>query len=312
MLRSLVPIALGIGIGCGAVGPPAAPPREPTNLIDAATFSTKIAGLRATLARNRVEIDTEPVIDSCAAHAYRDSLRNRCVRCEVATRANTGGVDPDLIDGVAIAFAMYPPALLAATKLEHVALCRTIRIQGEPEERAPAGVAILDQRRVLISVEQFVEGAPLYQDFTIEQVVHHELFHLFDHATSGERAYDDREWHALNPAGFEYRDPAVKEEERPAGFVNTYGTTNELEDRATVFEFLLGQPTRLCEIAHVDRAVAAKTTTVWKRVARITGDKYMSRHAPCVDWIGKPRPPIPANRPVKRPAKRPVKLPRLR
>ncbi|MBL0217127.1 MAG: hypothetical protein IPQ07_25040 [Myxococcales bacterium] len=310
MLRSLVPVVfgIGIGIGCGAVGPPAAPPREPTNLIDAEAFATKIAGLRATLARHRVEIDTAPVIDSCAADAYRDSLKNRCVRCEVATRANTGGVDPELIDGVAIAFALYPPALLAATKLEHVALCRTIRIQGEPDERAPAGVAILDQHRVLISVEQFVEGAPLYQDFTIEQVVHHEVFHLFDHATSGERAYDDREWHALNPAGFEYRDPAVRDEQRPAGFVNTYGTTNELEDRATVFEYLLGQPTRLCEIAHLDPAVAAKTTTVWKRIARVTGDKLLRQHAPCVDWIGKP----PSRRPAKRPAKRPVKLPRLR
>jgi len=289
-----VPVALAIG--CGAASPVAEPQREPAGLIDGETYAARIAGLRATLARNHVEIDTDPVIDTCDRH--HDRARSRCVRCEVASRANTGGVDPSLIDAVAIAFAAYPPSLLAAAKLEHVALCRTIRIQGEPDERAPAGVAIIEQQRLLISVEQFVDGAALYEHFSIGQVVHHEVFHLFDHATSGEGATTDRAWEAINPPGFAYQDPAVVVEQRPAGFVNRYATTNAVEDRATVFEYLLGQPTELCEIANVDPVVAAKTKLVWKRVARVTGTKLLRQHAPCVESIGK-KPRKPPRRDVK-------------
>jgi hypothetical protein len=286
-MRALLVVALAIG--CRAPVPPAAPPREPANQIDAETYTRRIAALRATLARSHIEIDTQSVIDSCAPDRYRDGSRNRCVRCEVASRDNTAGVDPSLIDSVAIAFALYPPVFLAATKLTHVALCRTIRIQGDSDEQAPAGIAIPDHHRVLISVEQFVDGAPLYRDFNIGQVVHHELFHLFDHASSGAAVYADREWGALNPSGFVYRDSTVTENTRPAGFVNAYATTNELEDRASVFEYLLGQPSRLCEIANADRAVAAKTRTVWKRVAKVVGAKLLRQHAPCVEQIGKQR-----------------------
>lgn len=267
-------------VGCAAPVRPVEPPREPANLMDSETFANRISGLRATLARNGISIDTEPVIETCGG----DHHGSRCVRCDVATRDNTGGVDPSLIDGVALAFAMYPPSLLEATQLQHVALCRSIRIEGS-NERAPAGVAISDQHRLMISVEYFVDGAPASEEFSISQVVHHEVFHLFDRATSA--ASGDREWAALNPRGFEYRNPAVSERTRPAGFVNTYATTNELEDRATVFEYLLGQPTRLCEIAREDPVVAAKTATVWRRVAKVAGDKVLKLHAPCVDWIGK-------------------------
>lgn len=280
----LAPIVLGIG--CGTSTHPVMPAAEPGNLIDGETYAARIAGLRATLARNAVEIDTQPVIDTCAADHGR--VGGRCVRCEVASRATTAGVDPSLIDAVAIAFAAYPPAFLAATTLEHVALCRRIRIQGDAEERPPAGVAIFDERRLLISVEHFVDGAGLYEHFDIEQVVHHEVFHLFDHATSGAGDDTDREWLAMNPPGFAYRDPAsATDETRPVGFVKRYATTNAFEDRATVFEYLLGQPARLCEIAGVDAAVAAKTRLVWKRVAKVTGDALLRQHAPCVAALGK-------------------------
>lgn len=173
--------------------------------------------------------------------------------------------------------------------LEHVALCRTLRVDGD--ERPPAGVAIADQHRLLISVEHFVNDAGLYQDFSIGQIVHHEVFHLFDHATSV-AVDDDHEWVATNPRGFVYADPAASGTARPTGFINQYATTNAREDRATVFEYLLGQPTRLCEIADVDRIVAAKAKVVWKRVAKVVGAKLLRQHAPCFDSIGKkaPRP----------------------
>ena len=294
MRRWIAPIA--VALGCAPAMPP--PPAAPTSLIDDSVFATKVAGLRATLARHAVQIDTvPPVIDSCAI----DPDRRNCVRCEVATRANTAGIDPDLIDGVSIAFGAYPPALIQTARLEHVALCRTIRIVGEDEARPPAGVAIVEQHRLLISIEQFSEGAPAYKDFSVQQVVHHEVFHLFDAATAPDLfGTTDRTWHAMNPRGFAYHDPAIRTEIRPTGFVNHYATTNEQEDRASVFEFLFGQPTVLCEIAHRDPAVAAKATAVWKRVAKVSGDKLLRQHAPCVDWIGGGKKPAAGNKPPKR------------
>ncbi len=281
------------------------PPPVPATLVDDSVFSAKVAGLRATLGRHGVEIDiAPPVIDSCAAAGYHGS-ETGCVRCELATRANTGGVDPDLIDGVSIAFGAYPPVLIQTAKLQHVALCRTIRVLGEGDREQPAGVAIADQHRLMISIEQFADGAPAYRDFSVQQVVHHEVFHLFDEATSPDLYTTiDSTWHALNPRGFEYHDPAIHTESRPRGFVNYYATTNQREDRATVFEFLFGQPAVLCEIGHADPTVAAKVTAVWKRVARVGGEKLLRQHAPCVDWLGG------SGKPVKKPPKRtgPVNL----
>lgn len=288
-MRSWV-VVVALAVGCHGGTPPAQPTAEPANLIDGETYTERIAGLRATLARHHVQIDTQLDIETCAVDQNHVRLRGRCVRCEVASRENTGGVDPSLIDAIAIAFAAYPPSLIAASQLEHVALCRTIRIDGD--DRPPSGVAIADQHRLLISVEHFVEGAGQYQDFSIGQVVHHEVFHLFDHATSGAAVDADREWVATNPRGFVYRDPAITATARPPGFVNHYATTNAREDRATVFEYLLGQPARLCEIANADRIVAAKARVVWKRVAKVVGAKLLRQHAPCFDSIGKkaPRP----------------------
>lgn len=264
--------------------PPAAEPPHPPaagNLIDQATYDSKIAGLRATLARSGVAIDSAPVLTSCTAADARG-----CMRCDLATRDQTAGVDPDMIDGVAIAFARYPTRVLQAAKLEHVALCRQIRFEHD-DDTPPAGVAVIADHRILVSVEQFIDSPGDY--FTIEQVVHHELFHLLDYETLGERySGDDREWNALNPPGFAYRDPAT-ETKPPAGFVDAYATTNEREDRASTFEYLIGQPQRLCELADHDPIVAGKVRMVWTRIAKVTGTELLRRSAPCAErFVGPP------------------------
>jgi hypothetical protein len=264
-------------LACRPPAKPVEPAVDPTQpVIDEATYDSKIAGLRATLARSAVALETQPVIRSCNALDARG-----CMRCDLATRAQTGGVDPDLIDGVAIALARYPTKVLAAAHLEHVALCRKIRFDHDDDGTPPAGLAQIGERRILISVEQFIDSPGEY--FTIEQVVHHEVFHLLDHAVLGDKyTDDDREWNALNPPGFAYRDPAANDTDKPpAGFVNSYATTNEREDRATVFEYLIGQPKRLCELAEHDPIVAGKIAMVWSRIAKLTGDDLLRRSAPC-------------------------------
>jgi hypothetical protein len=272
-------IAVAVLAGCGApITPRALPAIEPLGLISPETYSAKTAGLRATLARNGIALDSAPEIRSCDGDA-------RCVRCEVATRDDTRNVDPELIDGVAIAFARYPPPVYTSARLEHVALCRSIRYDGE-HKIAPAGVAVSSEHRLLISIEGFADRPhDVYDYFTIEQVVHHELFHLIDRATLGELAEADAEWLALNRPGFEYVDPAATGAARPSGFVDSYATTNQLEDRASVFEYLMGQPAKLCAIAEDDPIVAAKTAVIWKRMASVLGDELLHRHAPCIGWV---------------------------
>ncbi len=313
-MRSIA-ITVAFAMGCAPpLHPKELPAIEPANLISAETYTARIADLRATLARNGVELDTEPVIRHCAPHAGK----TQCLRCDVASRSDTANVDPEMIDGIAIAFARYPDRMIAATKLRHVALCRKIRYENEDPDSGPAGVAITSDHRLLVSIEHFI-GKPhdAYDYFTIEQVVHHELFHLLEFDLLGERMMtDDAEWHALNPPGFQYRDPATADA-RPAGFVNIYATTNEAEDRASVFEYVMGQPTKLCTLAQTDRLVMAKTTTVWNRVVKLMGSKLLERDAPCLAALrsGKqpkqigpqPKPPDDPEKPTLRPSRRPRK-----
>ena len=285
---------LAITVGCGAPMRPTDVTTRPTNANDqvmsAEDFSARSARLRATLARNHIAIDTGPTIETCAG----SDLHGRCVRCDVAGPADTAGFDPDMLDAISIAFAVYPETALARMHLEHVALCSKIRFSDQPDvgprSRAsarfapfgPAGVAMLGEARVLVSIEPF-HGDLEYETFTIEQVIHHELFHMLDDAARPQ-ARADREWAALNPSGFAYRDPADRAV-RPAGFVDGYATTNEDEDRASTFEYLMGQSAKLCELAKHDPILAAKTRVVWKRAAKVVGEAVLRRAAPCIDWI---------------------------
>ncbi len=245
------------------------PEPEPVDLIPADDFESRIAGLRATLARSGIAIVTQPVIETCKGA----DTAGRCVRCDVVTRERTSGLDPDELDAVAIAFGRYPPGTLARANIKDVALCRKIRFSDNPDD-GPAGLAMTGERRILVSVEHFV-GDHHYDSFTIGEVVHHEVFHMFDAHLD-----DDKEWKALNPPGFAYKDPAGGD--RRPGFVNSYATTSDAEDRASTFELVMARPQKLCELARADSVLAKKTRLVWKRMAPTVGEASLKRWAPCV------------------------------
>ena len=266
-------------LGCANRAVPPAPLPE---LVAGSAYDEHVAPLRATLARNRIALDTAPVVTTCTEHHGVTD----CARCEVASREDTRGIDPDLIDEVAIAFAHYPTNVLMAAKLEHVALCRTIRYD-HPHGLDPLGMAIVDDERLMISIEHH-DG-----ELTLAQIVHHEVFHLIDHAMLGDKAAADAEWSALNPRTFAYADPAPETELRPAGFVNAYATTNEREDRASVWEYVMGQPEALCEITAADPMVAAKVRLVRARIGRLMGTQRLP-NAHCTPVVKSPMPsPIP-------------------
>lgn len=71
---------------------------------------------------------------------------------------------------------------------------------------------------------------------------YHEFMHAFEYRIQEYVSDFDNEWMLLNPDGFEYtygdRDlnPYYDHEEFQSYFASDYGTTNSLEDRATVFE----------------------------------------------------------------------------
>jgi hypothetical protein len=263
---ALVPGFVACGQPAQRVGP-----AEPVELIAPDDFASRISGLRATLARSRIEIDDVPVIETCRG----SDTAGKCVRCEVVTRERTNGLDPDLLDAVSIAFAHYPPGTLAKANIQHVALCRSIRFSDNPDD-GPAGLAMLGDRRILVSVEHFIDRH--VDGFTVEQIVHHEVFHMFD-----THLENDNEWKALNRPGFVYKDPAGSD--RPSGFVNSYATTSDAEDRASTFELLVSDPQKLCSLAAHDPVLAKKTKLVWKRMARAIGDTPLKRWAACVAKI---------------------------
>jgi len=233
--------------------------------------------LRATLARDGIQLDTQPVIRTCE----EPTPDRDCARCDVATVLDQ--IEPELVDAMAIAFARYPTSVRKAARIEHVAFCRAITYEGN-RDHGPAGLADPSAHRVFISVEYFrrIRG----DDFTIDDAVHHEMFHLLDFAALGASASGDSEWGALNPPGFAYlgegKGEPADETRRPRGFVNNYAQTNEVEDRASTFEYIMVRPEELCERAARDPLLAKKVRLLWQRVKRIEGADKLGVTAPCV------------------------------
>ena len=270
----LVGVIALVGFGCtvplASTEPATATVTEMTN----DELEARLVGLRATLSRSGIALDDVQHVDSCStAH-----LGDACVRCEVAREGNIEGIDLSMVDSAAIAFSMYPPALLSATRVRHVALCRTIEVGAG--RMAPAGMALLGQHRILVNVGVFADA---HGDFTIDRVIHHELFHLLDHG--GEYFDADPAWAALNPKGFAYADPEqlYREREmsatRPRGFVGSYATQNLLEDRASTFELVVGRSTEACGIAATDPIVAKKIGLIRSRMQKVAGKSAL--FAPC-------------------------------
>lgn len=257
-----VAIALVALVGCR-------PSAQPRPVAPDPGFTVASDRLRATLARDGIELDTAPVVSTCDV----PRSDHNCARCEVATALDK--IDPELIDQMAIAFARWPSSVRKVARLEHVAFCKAITYEGK--DHGPAGLADPNTHRIYISVEYF-RGAGT--TFSIEATVHHEIFHLLDFETQGSRWVADSEWHKLNPRGFAYRDPSV-DFERRRGFVNGYASTDEMEDRASTFEYLIVRPDDVCTISATDPIVARKVRLLQQRMMRIEGAAKLGIRTKC-------------------------------
>jgi hypothetical protein len=95
----------------------------------------------------------------------------------------------------------------------------------------------------------------------IRTVIHHELFHYVDFMHDG--TYDDPKYQKFNSHGFKYgRGGAYEREWKPLspdikGFLNFYSTTGIEEDKAEIFQFIMGSPYKAfrCEDEVVNKKV---------------------------------------------------------
>jgi hypothetical protein len=277
-------LALLVGCTVGGSGrlPPPAEPSWPTLEPTGASYNSRVVALRTTLGRAAIRLEMRGAKDTIRTSTCTDEDARReqagCVRCDLADESDR--LDETALDAMRTAFDRYPASFLVASHIENVALCKHIEYEDIVREFGTAGTVDYKQRRLFISIEPFVGRA--YDDggaFTVEDIVHHELFHLieFVHMHS---EMDDPEWRLENPLGFGYgavtpRDP------RPAGFVNPYAATNEIEDRVSTFQYLMARPAEMCDLAKTDATVKAKAKLIWSRVAKLDGDAWLRARALC-------------------------------
>ncbi|MDB4956622.1 MAG: hypothetical protein JWO36_4191 [Myxococcales bacterium] len=312
-MRGSLVIAVIAGCGPSHVTPAALPtfPDPPPS------YDSRIVTLRTALGRAGIRLDMRglEVRTSSCDDPGNARTADVCAVCELA--AESDHLDGTTLEAITRAFDRYPTSVLSAANIQHVSLCNRIEYQQNTDQvgataklhgieeaanldRRPAGTADPSGHRLLISVEYFTEGYDPTSAFTVDDVVHHEVFHMLDAELMRDTWPDDPEWRLQNPIGFQYAKP-VKETTRPHGFVNVYATTNDIEDRASVFEILMSHPDNLCSLASNDVILRTKIQIVWTRVAAVEGDAFLRKQASCVDWIAEIQAPhvLPAPGPLE-------------
>lgn len=284
---ALLVVFAGCTLGNGPAVPPPAPAWRP-DFTEGSTYNTRIVALRTTLGRAGIALTARGTQDLVRSSTCEmpEPIKSQvgCVRCELAGEHDP--IDDAVLDAIKTAFDRYPTAVLVATGMENVTLCKHIEYENMKHDQDTAGTADVYGHRMLLSIEAFVHR--VYDEggaFTAEDIVHHELYHLFEFHRMRAEFTDDPEWRLYNPLGFEY---SARLQHRPAGFVNPYAATNDVEDRASVFQYLMTRPNELCELAKTDKIVRAKAKLIWTRVAGLVDDRFLCDRATCVDWIPRP------------------------
>jgi hypothetical protein len=277
--------AVGCGMQQRPTREPILPELEPATPV--MTYNTRVVALRTSLGRSAITLELRGANDVVRSAACDEPVSQRlqlgCARCELAGDGDP--FDSAVLDTIISAFDRYPAQVLDATHIERVTLCRNLSYEDLPDEKA-IGTVDLRSRRLFISVAPFLHrqydatGA-----VTTDDIVHHELFHLFEYERMREAYSDDPEWRLQNPLGFEYRSDGDKDD-RKAGFINEYASTSEVEDRASVYQYLLARPGELCSIAAGDAGVRAKTRLLWRRISSLVGGAFLRENASCVlPWL---------------------------
>jgi len=311
--RSIWIVAASLLSACTIAGPAPAPPRthpswptlQPTTqgTYDEATeasygaptlhdrtlhvvvpgYNTRVVALRTSLGRAAIKLEMRTgARDTIRSSVCSDSSapQRGCSVCELA--GETDELDSAVLDALLVAFDRYPADVLEDTHIEKVALCKKLRYEDIPD-RGTVGTVDLKERRLVISLAPYLgRQYDAYGEQTTEDIVHHELFHLFEYERMRDFYNGDPYWRLYNPLGFTYTDDGGSaSSERKFGFVNEYAATNEIEDKASVFQLLMARPTELCELQKIDPTVRKKVEILWERIDAVTDDTFLKNRARC-------------------------------
>jgi hypothetical protein len=250
-----------------------------------AAYNSRVVALRTSLGRAAIALElagkTTTIRSTACDEPEESRVQAGCARCELAGESDA--LDGAVLEALTAAFNAYSADALEATHIERVALCKTLTYDNR---RPPAGTVDLHARRLLLSVAPFIgHRYKTTGPVTTDDIVHHELFHMLEFERMRANYVDDPEWRLHNPQGFAYEDGA-EERPRQVGFVDEYAASAEVEDKASVFQYLMARPDELCTVGATDPIVRAKTRLLWERVVPLLGDATLRARASCAAaWL---------------------------
>ena len=149
--------------------------------------------------------------------------------------------------------SLYPSGFFQETKQGDYSL--TIYLLKRYSQENVTGITDSTTKNVVIS---------LATDYSFVESLHHELYHYIEKYMFY-RGANYTTWNSLNPVGFNYGKTNtaisyVNTKDPYASFVNIYAQTDEYEDRASTFEYMMSPSEASCLVTG---------TTIWKKA------KYM-------------------------------------
>ncbi len=149
--------------------------------------------------------------------------------------------------------SLYPPDFLNETRQGGYTL--TIYLIKRYSQDNVTGITDSTTKNVVIS---------LATDYSYIESMHHELYHYIEKYMY-QRGANYTTWNSLNPPGFNYGSENTSlsyanTKNANAFFVNTYAQTDQFEDRASTFEYMMSQNEENC---------LQTGTTIWKKAKYI-------------------------------------------
>lgn len=197
----------------------------------------------------------------------RNSIQNRygiTVRYGAETNGYTvGGLSSimlsdanrinEVLNSLNYNLSLYPSGFFQETKQGDYSL--TIYLLKRYSRENVTGITDSTTKNVVIS---------LATDYSFVESLHHELYHYIEKYMFY-RGANYTTWNSLNPVGFNYGKTNtaisyVNTKDPYASFVNIYAQTDEYEDRASTFEYMMSPSEASCLVTG---------TTIWKKA------KYM-------------------------------------
>lgn len=176
-------------------------------------------------------------------------------------------VSQEALDKYAVLFSKewnrYPVGVIAKSKTKKIVFGAKVRLN----EQYRAAVPAFEGQTMYYDPELGAYN-PRYQ----QGVVHHEFFHMMDQRMG--LLWVDKDWSALNRAGFKYGSGGAQMRDSNAGvltdkipgFLTAYSTAAVEEDKAEIFAHLLVNREYVLKRAAADSVMAKKVEFLKKRM----------------------------------------------